>query len=93
MTNIWIDYSITGLEIRTSVICNIKSFPNNTILSCIFLFFFIINLYFLIPAVIAQIFLPTTELVKPKRRQTNEANTETETQPLPVETKISKFST
>ena len=53
-----------------------------------FFFFFIINLFFLIPAAIAQIFIPTAELVIPTRIQTNEANTETETQPVTVETKI-----
>ena len=62
-----------GLEIRTSIGLQL-SFPNNTILSCLFFFFFIIDLYFLISAVIAQIFIPTIELVIPKRTQTNEPN-------------------
>ena len=35
----------------------------STILSCSFLVFFIINLYFLIHSVITQIFNPITELV------------------------------
>ena len=51
-------------------------FANNTILSCFF-FFFIIDLCFLILAVIPQIFTPTAELVI----ATNEANTEIELQP------------
>ena len=40
-------------------------FANNKILSCFFLFFLIINLHFLIPTVITQIFNPITELVIP----------------------------
>ena len=40
-------------------------FVNNTILSCFFLLFLTIKLYFLIPAVIAQIFNPIAELVIP----------------------------
>ena len=40
-------------------------FANNTILSCFFFFFLIIDLYFLIPAAIAQIFNPIAELVIP----------------------------
>ena len=35
------------------------AFANNTTLICFFSFFLIINLYFSIPAVIAQIFDPT----------------------------------
>ena len=42
--------------------------------------FFINDLYLLIPAVIAQSFIPTAELVMPTGRQTNEANAEIETQ-------------
>ena len=57
------------------------------------LFFFIIDLYFLIPAVIAQCFIPTAELVIPIGTQTNEANAEIETQPVIVGTKISKCLT
>ena len=37
-------------------------FANNTILSCFFFFFLIIDLYFLILATITQIFNPTAEL-------------------------------
>ena len=54
------------------------------------LFFFIIGFYFWIPAVIAQSFIPTAELVIPTGTQTNEANAEIKTQPVTVETKISK---
>ena len=44
----------------------------------------------MIPAVIAHSFIPTAELVIPTGTQTNEANAEIETQPVTVETKISK---
>ena len=40
-------------------------FASNTILSCFFFLFLIIDLYFLIPAFIAQIFNPIAELVIP----------------------------
>ena len=39
---------------------------------------------------IAQIFIPTAELVIPTGIATNEANAEIETQPVIFETKISK---
>ena len=83
---------IKTLEIRTSIIFNL-SFPNNTILSCFFFFSFINDLYFLIPAVIPQVFIPTAELVIPTGPKTNEANAEIETQTVIVETKISQCST
>ena len=79
------------MEIKTSIVFNLD-FPSNTILSCFF-FFLIIDLYFLIHAVIADIFVPTAELVIPKGIATNEANTEIEMQPVTVEAKISKCST
>ena len=53
-------------------------------------FFFITDLYFLILALIAQTFNPTAELAIPTETLTNEANAETELQPLTSETKISK---
>ena len=40
-------------------------FANNTILTCFFFFFLITDLYFSIPAVIAQIFNLVAELVIP----------------------------
>ena len=55
--------------------------------------FFVIDSYFLVPAVIAQIFIPTVELVIPTGAQTNEVNAEIEPQPVTVETKISKCYT
>ena len=51
-------------------------FANNTILSCFFFFFLIIDLYFLIPAVIAQIFNPIAELVIPIVIPAKEAKTD-----------------
>ena len=50
-------------------------FVNNTILSCFFFFFLIIDLYFLILAVIAEIFNPIAELVVPIGIQTTEEKT------------------
>ena len=41
-----------------------------------FFFFLLIDLYFSIPAVIAQIFNPTAELLIPTGTTTNEVNTE-----------------
>ena len=49
------------------------NFANNTCSSCFFLFFFIIDSYFLIHAVIAQTFTPIDELVIPIEIQTKEA--------------------
>ena len=46
--------------------------------------------YFLIPAIIAQMFISTEELVIPTGTQTNEANAEIETQPVIAEDIISK---
>ena len=48
------------------------------------------HLYFLIPAIIAQMFISTEELVIPTGTQTNEANAEIETQPVIAEDIISK---
>ena len=56
------------------------------------LLFFTIYLYFLIPAVIAHIFIPTVELVIPTGTETDETNAEIETQPVIFEAKISKCS-
>ena len=67
-------------------------FANNTILSCFLFFFLIIDLYFLIPVVIAQIFNFIAELVIPIGIPTKEAKAEMETHPVTVEIKISKCS-
>ena len=63
---------IKALETKTSIIFNLD-FANNGILLCFFLFFSVIDLYFLIPAVITQIFNPTVELVIPIGIPTKEA--------------------
>ena len=63
---------IKALEIKTSMLFNID-FPDNTILSYFFFFFLIIDLYFLIAAIIAQIF---AELVIPIGIPTKEAKAE-----------------
>ena len=65
------------------------SFANNIILSSFFLFFLYNDLYFFTPAVITQIFNPTSELAMPIGIPTKEANKEIETQTLAVETKMS----
>ena len=62
-------------------------FANNTILSCVFFFFLIIDLYFLIHAVITQIFNPIAELVIPIGISTKEANAETKTHPAIIKLK------
>ena len=66
-------------------------FGNNAILSC-FIFFLKIDLYFLIPAVITQIFNPIVELVIPIGILTKEAKAEIETHAVIVEVTISKWS-
>ena len=67
-------------------------FPNDNILSCIFFFFFIIDLNFLIPAVITQIFNPIAELVILIGIPTKEAKEEMETHQVTVQINISKWS-
>ena len=57
----------------------------------LFFFFLNIDLHFLIPAVIAQIFNLTAELAIPIRIPTKEGSSETKTHPVTTETKISKF--
>ena len=68
---------IKALEIKTSVLFNLN-FANNTVLSCLFFFFLIIDLYFVIAAVIAQIFNPIAEIVIPTGIPTKEAKAEME---------------
>ena len=50
-----------------------------------------IEFYFLIPAVTAQIFNPASELLMPAETPTNEANSETEIEALTAEIQIRKF--
>ena len=87
MTNNWID----ELEIKTSILFNLD-FAKNTIFSCLFFFFLIINLYFLIPAVIAQIVNPVAELVIPIGIPNKEPKAEFEINPVVVEAQIRKCS-
>ena len=65
-------------------------FGNNTILSCFFVFFLSIVLYFLIPAVITQIFHPIAELVIPIGIPPKETKAEMETHPVIVGITISE---
>ena len=81
---------IKDLKNITSIVFEF-SFPSGTILS-FFLLFFIFHLYFLITAVIAQVFISTAGLVIPTVTQTNKAKAEIETQPVTAEAKISKSS-
>ena len=83
---------IKALEDRTFIEF-ILFFPDNTILSCFFFFYLIIELYFLITAVIAQIFIPTAEPLIPTGIAINEAHAEIVRQPVTVDTKIRKCST
>ena len=66
-------------------------FAINTIL-CFFFFFLIIDLYFLIPAVIAQIFNPIAELVIPIGIPNKEAKAEIEIHLVIAEAKIRECS-
>ena len=65
-------------------------FTNNTILLC--LFFFIIDLYFLITAIVAQTFNTITKLAIPIGIPTKEAKAEIEIHPVTAEAKIRKCS-
>ena len=67
-------------------------FAKDHVLSCFFFFFLIIDVYFLIPAVIAQIFNPIAELIIPIGIPTKKARAEMETHPVIVEIKVSKCS-
>ena len=67
-------------------------FANNIISLCFFLFFLFIELYFLIPKVITQIFNPIAEFVIPIQILTKEAKREMEIHPAIVEITISQWS-
>ena len=58
----------------------------------LFLFFLIIDLYFLIPLAIAKIFNPITELIIPIEISTKETNTEIKIRTVIVEAKIIQCS-
>ena len=82
---------INTLEIKTSILLKLD-FANNTILSWFFLFFLIIDLYFLITAVLTQIFNAIAELTIAIGIPTKEPKAKMETHPVTVEIKLSKFS-
>ena len=67
-------------------------FVKNTILLCFFTFFLILDLSFLIPAVITQIFNPTAEFVIPIGIPIKEAKAEMKTHPLISEIKFWKYN-
>ena len=66
-------------------------FAENSIKSCFF--FLIIDLHFLIPAVIAKMFNPIAELVIPIGIPSKEAKAEIEIHAVTAEAKIKKWST
>ena len=66
-------------------------FANKSILSCFFFFFLVIDLYLLIPSVIAQIFNPISEVLIPTGIPTKETRAEMETHLVIVEMTISKW--
>ena len=67
--------SIEVLEMKTSILFNFD-LSNKTILSCLFFFSTIIDLYFVIPSVFAQIFNSTVELLIPIEIQIKEGEAE-----------------
>ena len=79
---------IEDLEFKTSMLFNLD-FANNTVLSCFFFFFLIIDLYFSIPAVIAEIYNPIAE-INPTGKPTKEEKAEMKTHSLIAEPKIRK---
>ena len=76
--------SIKALEIKNSMLFNFD-FANNTIISYFF-FFLIIDLYFLLHALITQFFNRVAELVIPRGIPTIQAKAEMETHSVTVET-------
>ena len=78
-------------EINTSMLLNLD-FANNTFLPYFLFFFFIIDLYFLIPAVIAEVFNHIAELVNPIGIPIKDAKAEIEIHPVIVKAKMRKCS-
>ena len=66
------------LEINLSMLFNLVLAGNNVFL-CLFLFFLIMDLNFLIIAVVARIFIPTVKLAIPTGITTEEAKGQMET--------------
>ena len=71
------------MQIKTSMLFNLD-FARNAILSRLFFFFLIIDLYFLVPAVIAEMFNAIAELVIPLGIPIKEAKTEIQINPVIV---------
>ena len=67
-------------------------FHNNTMLSWFFFFFLVIDVNFLIPAAIEQIFNPITELVITVRIPSKEVKADIDIQLVIVEAKVGKRS-
>ena len=65
---------------------------NNTFLSCFFFFFIIIDLYFLIPAVVAQIFNSIAELISYRNSKYKEAKAKIEIPQVIIEAKTGTSS-
>ena len=82
---------IKDLEIHTYILFNLV-FANKTILSCFSFFFLIIDLYYLIPVIITQIFNPIAELVIPLGMRIKEVKAKIEIHPVIVEAKTTKLS-
>ena len=75
------------LRIKISLLFNLE-LAKNTILSCFFYFFLIIDSYFLISTIIAQIFNPIIELVNPIEIPITEVKAEMATHGVISEPKI-----
>ena len=73
--------SIKALEIKTSKVFSLD-FANNSLLSCFFFLFLIIDLCLLIPTNVTQMFNPIAELAIPVGVPTKEAKAEMETHPV-----------
>ena len=71
--------AIKALEMKTFTLFNLD-FADDNILSFFFFFSLIIDLYFLLPAVIIQLFNPIAELVIPLEIPIKEAKSEKEIQ-------------
>ena len=81
-----INESVKVLQKKTSLLFKLV-FAKNTILSCFFFFFLIIELHFLIPSNFVQIFYPIAELIIPIRVPSKETKVVTETQSVKAEAK------
>ena len=82
---------IQALEIKTSMLFNLD-FASKTISSYLFFFFLIIDLYFLIPAAIAQIFNSIAEFLISMEITITDVKAETEIHSVIIEAKIRKCS-